>query len=141
MRPLNVCLHDLIAAQVGRTPDQPAVVFERQRLTYGELDYRAQRLADHLRGLGVGPEARVGLFVERSLDMIVGILAILKAGAAYVPVDPAYPRNTRYSPKPVSKPVSRSSPRRWSVWTRSIGRLRTRRRLILRAWSRETWPM
>ena len=92
MRPLNVCLHDLIAAQVGRTPDQPAVVFERQRLTYGELDYRAQRLADHLRGLGVGPEARVGLFVERSLEMIVGILAILKAGAAYVPVDAAYPQ-------------------------------------------------
>ena len=92
MRPLNACLHDLIAAQVRRTPDQPAVVFERQRLTYGELDDRAQRLADHLRGLGVGPEARVGLFVERSLEMIVGILAILKAGAAYVPVDPGYPR-------------------------------------------------
>ena len=92
MRPVNLCLHDLIAAQVGRTPDQPAVVFERQRLTYRELENRAQRLAAHLRGLGVGPEARVGLFVERSLEMIVGMLAILKAGAAYVPVDPAYPQ-------------------------------------------------
>ena len=87
----DVCLHELIAAQAKRTPDLVAVVFEQERLTYRELDRRADRLAQHLRGLDVGPETLVGLFVERSLEMVVGILGILKAGAAYVPIDAGYP--------------------------------------------------
>ncbi len=85
------CLHQLIEAQAWRTPGQVAVVFEQERLTYGELDRRADTLAHRLRRLGVGPDQLVGLFVERSLEMVVGILGILKAGAAYVPIDATYP--------------------------------------------------
>jgi amino acid adenylation domain-containing protein len=85
------CLHELIEAQARRTPHSPAVAFEGASLTYAELERRAARLAAHLGRLGAGPDARVGLFVERSLEMVVGILAILKAGAAYVPMDTAYP--------------------------------------------------
>lgn len=88
----DLCLHQLIEGQAARTPDQPALAFEGERLTYGELNRRADRLAYHLGGMGVGPEAIVGLLVGRSLEMIVGILGILKAGAAYVPIDAAYPR-------------------------------------------------
>jgi len=88
---MNVCLQQLIEAQVDRTPDHVALVFEGQRLTYRELDHRANQLAHRLRGLGVGPDVRVGLFVERSLEMVTGILGILKAGGAYVPIDAAYP--------------------------------------------------
>ncbi len=87
----DLCLHQLIEAQARRTPDQAALVFEQQLLTYGELDGRADRLAQYLRERGVGPAALVGLFVERSLEMVVGILGILKAGAAYLPIDAAYP--------------------------------------------------
>jgi amino acid adenylation domain-containing protein len=121
--PRDACLHHLFEAQVMRTPDAVAVVFERpptsdqrpptsedgrsiihddaafsvQRsafvthLTYHELDARANRLAWHLRTLGAGPEARVGICTDRSPDMVIGLLGILKAGAAYVPLDPAYP--------------------------------------------------
>lgn len=85
------CLHHLIEAQSRRTPEADALAFEGERLSYRELERRANRLAAHLRGLGAGPEARVGLFVERSAAMMVGILAVLKAGAAYVPMDAAYP--------------------------------------------------
>src|SRR5208283_6227070 len=85
-------LHELFEAQAGRTPDEVAVVFGREYLTYGELNRRSNQLAHHLRGLGVGPEVLVGLFVERSLEMLVGILGILKAGGAYVPMDPGYPQ-------------------------------------------------
>ena len=84
-------LPELFAAQVAKTPDAVAVVFEDQSLSYGELDARANQLAHHLRGLGVGPETVVGLCVERSLEMIVGLLGILKAGGAYLPLDPDYP--------------------------------------------------
>jgi amino acid adenylation domain-containing protein/FkbM family methyltransferase len=84
-------LHRLIEEQAARTPDRPALVFEQQRLTYAELDRRAERLARHLRGLEVGPDVPVGLLVERSLEMVVGILGILKAGAAYLPIDAAAP--------------------------------------------------
>ena len=88
----DLCLHQLIEEKAVRTPDQAALAFEQQRLTYGELNRRANQLAQHLRGLGAGPDVFVGLFVERSLEMMVGILGILKTGAAYVPIDAAYPQ-------------------------------------------------
>ncbi|MBI4587207.1 MAG: amino acid adenylation domain-containing protein [Candidatus Rokubacteria bacterium] len=89
--PSESCVHELFEAQARRTPDAPAVVFEGQRLTYAELDRRANQLAHSLRALGVGPDALVGICVERSLEMVVGLLGILKAGGAYVPLDPTYP--------------------------------------------------
>jgi non-ribosomal peptide synthetase component F len=85
-------LPELFAAQVARTPDATAVVFEGRSLSYRELDGRANALAHHLRSRGVGPEVVVGLCLERSLEMVVGLIAILKAGGAYLPLDPAYPR-------------------------------------------------
>jgi non-ribosomal peptide synthetase component F len=90
--PEGLCIHELFEAQVERTPDAIAVVFEGEELTYGELNRRANRLAHYLRRLGVGPEVLVGICVERSLEMVVGLLGILKAGGAYVPLDPEYPR-------------------------------------------------
>ena len=90
--PRDKCIHELFEEQVARTPDAIAVEFEGQRLTYGELNARANQLGHHLISLGVGPEALVGICVERSIGMVVGLLGILKAGAAYVPLDPAYPR-------------------------------------------------
>ncbi|WP_420895036.1 non-ribosomal peptide synthetase, partial [Sorangium cellulosum] len=89
--PRDACLHALFEAQVEKTPDAVAVVFEGQKLTYRALDARANQLAHHLRRLGVGPDVLVGLCVERSLEMVVGLLGILKAGGAYVPLDPTYP--------------------------------------------------
>jgi amino acid adenylation domain-containing protein/FkbM family methyltransferase len=85
------CIHELFEAQVERTPEAVAVVFEGQQLTYRQLNGRANQLAHYLRKRGVGPEVLVGLCVERSLDMVVGLLGILKAGGAYVPLEPAYP--------------------------------------------------
>ncbi|HEU4989731.1 MAG TPA: amino acid adenylation domain-containing protein [Gemmatimonadaceae bacterium] len=90
--PELACLHELIEAQAARTPDLPAVAFESRHLTYAELDRRANALAAHLQALGAGPEAIVALFVERSIDAIVGLVGILKSGAAYLPIDPGYPR-------------------------------------------------
>ena len=87
----NFCLHRMIEDQVRRTPDQPALAFEQQKLTYGELNRRANYLALHLKNLGAGPDVLVGLFVERSLEMVVGMLGILKSGAAYVPIEASYP--------------------------------------------------
>ncbi len=84
-------LHELFEAQVLQRPDAVAVVYEDTQLSYGELDARASRLAHYLRTLGVGPDRRVALCVERSLELVVGILAVLKAGGAYVPLDPSYP--------------------------------------------------
>ncbi|WP_413176159.1 amino acid adenylation domain-containing protein [Anabaena azotica] len=88
----NNCIHQVFAAQVERTPDAVAVVFENQQLTYRELNAKANQLAHHLQGMGVGPEVLVGLCVERSIELIIGIIGILKAGGAYVPLDPAYPQ-------------------------------------------------
>ena len=82
----------LFAAQAARTPDAAAVLFEDRVLSYAELDAHANRLAHHLRSLGVGPETIVGLLVERSPEMVVGLIGILKAGGAYLPLDPNYPR-------------------------------------------------
>ena len=82
----------LFAAQAARTPDAVAVVFEDRTLSYAALDAHANRLAHHLQSLGVGPETMVGLCVERSPEMVIGLLGILKAGGAYLPLDPNYPR-------------------------------------------------
>src|SRR6185312_10008818 len=81
----------LFAAQAARTPEALAVVCGGQSLSYAALEAHANRLAHHLRGLGVGPETVVGLCVERSPQMIIGLLGILKAGGAYLPLDPHYP--------------------------------------------------
>ncbi|MFJ2980802.1 MULTISPECIES: non-ribosomal peptide synthetase [unclassified Pseudomonas] len=88
---LDQTLHGLFAAQAARTPQAGALTFAGQHLTYAELDQQANRLARALRERGVGPQVRVGLALERSLEMVVGLLAILKAGGAYVPLDPEYP--------------------------------------------------
>ncbi|MGI8504145.1 MAG: amino acid adenylation domain-containing protein, partial [Hassallia sp.] len=88
----DICIHQLIENQVKQTPDAIAVVFEKQQLTYHELNCRANQLAHYLQELGVKPEVLVGICVERSLDMVVGILGILKAGGAYLPLDPSYPQ-------------------------------------------------
>ncbi|GIX48383.1 MAG: hypothetical protein KatS3mg131_2594 [Candidatus Tectimicrobiota bacterium] len=90
--PHTACLHDLFAAQAARTPQQVALIEGERQLTYAELNARANRLAHYLQALGVGPEVRVGLCLERSLEAVVALLGILKAGGAYVPLDPAYPR-------------------------------------------------
>ncbi|HEY6122255.1 MAG TPA: amino acid adenylation domain-containing protein, partial [Pyrinomonadaceae bacterium] len=82
----------LFEAQVDRTREATAVVFETEQLNYGELNRRANQLAHYLRKRGVGPEVLVGVCMKRSLDMVIGMLGILKAGGAYVPLDPAYPR-------------------------------------------------
>ncbi|RMS80463.1 Non-ribosomal peptide synthetase module [Pseudomonas savastanoi] len=88
----NRCVHGLFEAQVRRNPDAIAARFEQGALDYATLNTQANRLAHYLRSLGVGPDVRVGVCLERSLDMLVGVLAILKAGGAYVPLDPAYPK-------------------------------------------------
>jgi amino acid adenylation domain-containing protein/FkbM family methyltransferase len=86
------CLDELIREQAGRTPDAVAVSAEGESLSYAALGAAAGQLAGHLVGLGVGPEVRVGVCLERSLEMVVGLLAILEAGGAYVPLDPSYPQ-------------------------------------------------
>jgi amino acid adenylation domain-containing protein len=87
----EVCLHQLVAAQAARTPEAVALRFGEQRIVYRELEQRANRLAWHLRGLGVGPDTVVGLSLRRSPEQVVALLAILKAGGAYLPLDPNYP--------------------------------------------------
>ncbi|PPB81010.1 non-ribosomal peptide synthetase [Mycetohabitans endofungorum] len=89
--PAHQCLHQLFEAQVQRSPDATALVYEEQTLSYAQLNARANRLAHRLIELGVKPDARVAICVERSPAMVVGLLAIMKAGGAYVPLDPAYP--------------------------------------------------
>ena len=89
--PDDRCIHQLFEEQVVRTPNAIAVVFEGEELTYQQLNRRANRLAHHLMSMGIGPEVMVGLYLERSIEMMIGMLAILKAGGAYVPLDPAYP--------------------------------------------------
>ena len=87
----NQCIHELFEAQVQRTPDSVALVFEEEQVSFAELNARANRLAHRLRKLGVGPDAAVGLCLERSVDLIASLLGILKAGGAYVPLDPGLP--------------------------------------------------
>lgn len=90
--PLAACVHRLFEAQVARTPEAIAAEFQGEQLTYCELNRRANQLAHYLRKQGVGPEVLVGISVERSLEMLVSMLGVLKAGSAYVPLDPKYPR-------------------------------------------------
>lgn len=90
--PADRCVHQLFEVQAARCPDAPAVAFEDRYLTYKELNEQANQLAHYLHSLGIGPESFVAICMERSLDLIVGILAILKAGGTYVPLDPTYPR-------------------------------------------------
>ncbi|MHC5729977.1 MAG: AMP-binding protein, partial [Nostoc sp.] len=85
-------IHQLFEAQVERTPDAVALIFEDQQLTYRQLNERANQLAHYLQKKGVKPEVLVSICIERSLEMVVGLLGILKAGGAYVPLDPKYPR-------------------------------------------------
>ncbi|MCX8130966.1 MAG: amino acid adenylation domain-containing protein [Clostridia bacterium] len=87
----DMCLHEIIERQVDRTPDAPAVLFQDNKLTYKELDRKANQMASYLIKKGVGPETLVGICMERSLELIVSLLGILKAGGAYVPLDPSYP--------------------------------------------------
>ena len=86
------CIHQLFEAQVERTPDAIALVFENEHLTYRELNGRANQLAHRLRKMNVGPEVPVGVCLERSSEMVIGLLGILKAGGVYLPLDPAYPK-------------------------------------------------
>jgi amino acid adenylation domain-containing protein/thioester reductase-like protein len=90
--PQNQCIHQLFEAQVQHSPHAVAIVFEDEQLTYQQLNARANQLAHHLRSLGVRPEVLVGIYMERSVEMVVGLLAILKAGGAYVPLDSKYPK-------------------------------------------------
>jgi amino acid adenylation domain-containing protein len=90
--PQDQCLHQLFEAQAARTPDAPALLFASQQMSYRELNEKVQQLAWYLQHQGVGPDVPVGIYVERSLDMLVALLGILKAGGAYVPLDPAYPQ-------------------------------------------------
>lgn len=91
--PTDVGIHHLVEQQVDRTPDTAAVVFEDRSITYRELDERANRLAHHLIGLGVGPDHLVGVHLNRGIDLVVAVVAVHKAGGAYVPLDPTYPSN------------------------------------------------
>lgn len=90
--PRDKCIHHLFEMQVEKNPDAIAVVFEEKQLTYRELNGKANGLAHYLRAQGIGPDVLVGICVERSLEMIIGILGILKAGGAYLPIDPSYPK-------------------------------------------------
>ncbi|MDZ7269873.1 MAG: amino acid adenylation domain-containing protein [candidate division KSB1 bacterium] len=89
--PAHLCLHQLFEAQVQKTPDSPALIMQGRRLSYHELDERANQLAHFLQKLGVGPETIVAISVERSREMVIGLLGVLKAGGAYLPMDPVYP--------------------------------------------------
>jgi amino acid adenylation domain-containing protein len=89
---LEKCLHQLFEEQVERTPNNIAVVYEQQHLTYAQLNNRANQLANYLQKLGVKPDVLVGICVERSLEMVIALLGVLKAGGAYVPIDPMYPK-------------------------------------------------
>ena len=91
--PRETLVHELIEAQVARTPERVAAVTDDRQMTYDELNRRANQLARRLRALGVGPDVLVGLHMERSLEMLVALLAVLKAGGAYVPLDPDFPAN------------------------------------------------
>ncbi len=91
--PRDLCIHQLIEARVERTPEAVALIIGPARFTYREVNTRANQAAHHLRSIGVGPEVLVAICMERSLEMVIGMLAVLKAGGAYVPLDPSYPKD------------------------------------------------
>ncbi|WP_036499000.1 non-ribosomal peptide synthetase [Nitrosococcus oceani] len=95
--PQDKCLHEFFEMQVEKTPEEAALIYKNQFLTYSELNAQANRLGHHLQKLGVGPGVLVAICVERSLEMVVGILGILKAGGAYVPIEPSYPQERKAS--------------------------------------------
>jgi hypothetical protein len=115
--PRDSCIHELFEAQAKRDPDATAVVFEDQRLSFGALNARANELAHHLRGRGVRPEVMVGICMERSIEMVVGLLAILKAGGAYVPLTNARgpPENVQCEEAPGSRDHSGFQPQLYVV--------------------------
>jgi amino acid adenylation domain-containing protein len=102
--PQDACIHQLFEAQVKQTPEAIAVICEQGKLSYSELNAKANQLAHHLRATGIERESLVGICMERSLEMIVGIIAILKSGGAYVPLDPAYPKERLASMLDDAKP-------------------------------------
>ena len=102
--PEDRCIHELIEEQVERSPEATAVAFEGERLSYAELNRKANQLAHYLRELGVKPDSLVAICAERSLEIVVALLAVLKAGGAYVPLDPAYP------PERLSNMVNNAAP-------------------------------
>ncbi|HVT15727.1 MAG TPA: amino acid adenylation domain-containing protein, partial [Thermoanaerobaculia bacterium] len=117
------CLHELVAAQAERTPEAVAVSCEDASLSYRELDRRAGLLARHLRRLGVGPDALVGVAVERSLELMTGLLAVLKAAGAFVPLDPSYPaERLAFMAKDAGLEVllASSPPPEWSAGVRTV---------------------
>ncbi|MFQ5615364.1 MAG: AMP-binding protein, partial [Anaerolineales bacterium] len=89
--PEDACLHHFLEARAQQSPDSIALIFKDQQLTYGELNRRSNQLAHYLQSLGVGPDVPVAIFIERSLEMAIGLYGVLKAGGVYVPVDPNYP--------------------------------------------------
>ena len=91
--PENICIHQLIEAQVAKSPDAIALAFRDQKISYQQLNEQANALAFKLQSLGAGPDKLVGIFIDRSIEMVVALVAVHKAGAAYVPLDPAYPRD------------------------------------------------
>jgi surfactin family lipopeptide synthetase C len=91
--PSDVCIHELFELQVAASPEATALICESEELSYRELNQRANQLAHLLQALGVRPETRVGIYMERSIEMVVAVLGVLKAGGAYVPLDPAYPKD------------------------------------------------
>ncbi len=102
----DVCIHDLVAQRAERQPDSVALVFGTERITYGELNARANQIAHHLIKRGAGPDVLVGIYAERSPALVSGILGILKAGSAYVPIDPSYPKDRlRYILEDAAAPI------------------------------------
>ena len=90
--PESVCVHRLFESQAKKTPDHIAVAYSGTQLTYHELAVRSGEIAEYLCGAGIGPDDVVGVSIERSLDMVIAVLGILRAGAAYLPLDPVYPK-------------------------------------------------
>ncbi|HEX7648317.1 MAG TPA: amino acid adenylation domain-containing protein, partial [Noviherbaspirillum sp.] len=119
--PHGQTVHCLFEAQAARMPDAIALSFEDEQITYAELNARANRLAHHLGGMGVGPDMLVGICLERSLDMIVGLLAILKAGGAYLPLDPVYPQERLAYMLADAKPVAVLTQQHLQARLRSAG--------------------
>lgn len=114
--PRDKCIHELFEAEAAKTPDAVAVIFGDRRLTYAELNTKANQLAHYLRELGVKPDDRVAICVERSLEMVVSLLAVLKAGGAYVPLDLAYPAERLAFMLNDSAPVALLTPRPGYLW-------------------------